>query len=468
MGKYAVVAPIARGGMAAIYLAEPADRPGERVALKVIAPEHADDTELARMFLDEARILDAVEHPNVVRMLDQGQDQGRAYLVMEYLPAVSLARLCSGAREPLGEAFLSMLLGAMADAAEAVAAAHAATDSEGRSLGVVHRDVSPQNILVCKSGRVALIDFGIALGKGRSTRTRTGQIKGKFQYMAPEQVSGEGSVGPAADVWSLAVVTHEAITGEHPFEAASEATTLWNVMYKDAPDLSAFAPGLSAELLSVLGRCLDRSAPARPAASELATALRRESARCAAADQPSLAEAVTQLMSADSLPPRSAPPPPAPTPADGAAPRSKRPLWIAAVVGIVAALGLWSGRGWLDPAEAEAPLVRQAPPVAARQAPPVAVQQAPPEAVQPTPPAAPSQEDNRTDVQTGIAEPAAVHEPAALAPSPQNAASDTGAARETRTPPRATKAPKRKRRKRHKPRAKPASKPTKALLGNPY
>ncbi|MCB9631364.1 MAG: protein kinase [Sandaracinus sp.] len=185
--RYRIVRSIATGGMAQVFEAV-WERPGgieRRVALKRMLPEHASDASLRALFFDEARIVSRLVHPNVVQLLDFGMVEGAEFHVLELvdgLDAGEAFRIGRANEAPLGVELATFV---MAEVAEALAHAHALTDAQGRPLGIVHRDVSPSNVLVSWSGDVKLGDFGIALGLDRTERvTRTGLVRGKEEFMA--------------------------------------------------------------------------------------------------------------------------------------------------------------------------------------------------------------------------------------------------------------------------------------------
>ncbi|MBS2033130.1 MAG: protein kinase [Deltaproteobacteria bacterium] len=228
LGRYAIVERIGGGGMADIYLAKQNGPRGfERVvALKVMKDTEAESNDFTDMFLDEARIAAQLSHPNIVQIYDFGQATGRLFIAMEYLAGPTLGavlRRPDAARDPL-----PFHLGAQAVAAAAGALdfAHKRKDSAGRPLNIVHRDVSPDNLVVTFDGTVKVLDFGIAKAERRYAQTAAGLVKGKLGYMAPEQLRGLELDG-RADVYSLGVVLFEALSGAHPFDRRQEAAVAY-------------------------------------------------------------------------------------------------------------------------------------------------------------------------------------------------------------------------------------------------
>ncbi len=260
VGRYAIYDEIAAGGMATVHfgrLVGPVSF-ARTVAIKRLHPHLAREPEFLAMFLDEARVAARVRHPNVVPMLDIVTTQGEPpFLVMEYVQGESLARLLGSLRErgerapaPVaGSIAVGMLLG--------LHAAHEAKGERGESLGIVHRDVSPQNVIVGRDGVPRLLDFGIAKAVGRLQTTREGQFKGKLAYTAPEVVRG-APVTRVADIYSAGVVLWEALTGSRLFVGENDANLLERVLFAPivAPSLRAkdVAPALDALVLRALAR----------------------------------------------------------------------------------------------------------------------------------------------------------------------------------------------------------------------
>jgi serine/threonine protein kinase len=273
IGRYEVITPIAHGGMAVVHAVrlESIAGFGKLLAMKVLLPHLCADREFVDMFLDEARIASAVQHPNVVQVFELGEEEGLPYLVMELLRGKSLSATVRRVRQSHHDVPLGALLSILARAAEGLHAAHETRDELGNRLGIVHRDVSPQNIHVGYDGHVKVVDFGIAAARGRTTRTRSGHIKGKFQYLAPEQVSRDRPVDRRADVWALGVVAWELITGRRLFSADDDATTLWNVMNKEIMPLRTVAAHVPNAISHAIATALERDPERRlSSAAELA------------------------------------------------------------------------------------------------------------------------------------------------------------------------------------------------------
>ena len=275
--RYEIVGRIASGGMAEIYLARlhGSSRRGNEVVLKRLMPELQNDQEFVQMFYDEANIASQLSHPNIVQIFELGELDGSLFIAMELLRGVNLrdllARLHSrGQRVPI-----ALALRVACCALDALDYAHRFTDESGRRLNVVHRDVSPQNIICCFDGAVKLVDFGVAKAEGRLHQTRAGLIKGKFAYMSPEQVSG-GNVDGRSDLFALAEVFYELLLKRHPFYAESDMDVLRAILDKDPPHPSAIDPTFPAPLADILVRALKKDPDARyRSASEMHDAFER-------------------------------------------------------------------------------------------------------------------------------------------------------------------------------------------------
>ncbi|HEY6476337.1 MAG TPA: serine/threonine-protein kinase, partial [Polyangia bacterium] len=193
LGRFQIIGRLATGGMAEVYLALSGELPGYRTLLVVkrILPHLASNRQFIGMFLDEARLAALLDHPNVVRIIEVGHDGEEYFLAMELVqgkPLSAVLRKAARERRPPSPALSAYII---AQAASGLGYAHALTDGDGRPLGVVHRDVSPQNVLLSFEGAVKLIDFGVARAFGRVAHTSPGGLKGKIEYMSPEQASAE-------------------------------------------------------------------------------------------------------------------------------------------------------------------------------------------------------------------------------------------------------------------------------------
>jgi len=226
LGQYEVGDLIASGGMAAVYRARTAGPMGfeKPVAVKVLLDEAAEDPEIVRMFIDEARLGARLNHQNIASVLDFGEADGRYYLAMEYVDGTSLAGLLKAMRQ--GRRAKSLDVRAIVYVTQcvlrALAYAHSLRDEKGKSLAIVHRDVSPHNILLDRSGAVKLCDFGIATGAYRVERTEVGLIKGKVAFMSPEQALGE-RLDARSDLYSLGLTVVAMLGGLDQSDDSDEA-----------------------------------------------------------------------------------------------------------------------------------------------------------------------------------------------------------------------------------------------------
>lgn len=279
LGSQKILAKLATGGMATLYLArrESPGQPGREVVVKVLQEHLAKQPQLITMFLDEARLATRIDHPHVVDVMELGDANGAPYIVMEFVHGCSLQELFE--KLAWNERQLSNELVAYIGArvAEALHAAHETTDEEGRPLGVVHRDVSPQNVLISSDGVVKLIDFGIAKVRNRSAQTRTGLLKGKISYMAPEQARGR-PLDPRTDVYALGIVLWQLLTGRRLFQGDDDFALLDEVRDPDIPLPSRLVEGVDPALEAAVMHALEKAPDARP--KDAAAFARELSATC--------------------------------------------------------------------------------------------------------------------------------------------------------------------------------------------
>jgi len=274
LDRYELMCPIAEGGMASVWIARQTGKHGfqKLVAIKTILPKYAEDPAFQSMFIDEARIASRIEHANVTQILDVGEQHDVTYLVMEYVDGDALSKIARAAKKKEVTIPLGILLRVMADVCGGLHAAHELKDDAGVLLGVVHRDVSPQNVLVTTRGVAKLIDFGIAKASGRlSGETNVDQLKGKVQYMPPEQALGN-PVDRRADVWAVGAVLYHLIAGRPPFEGANEIQTLFQVTSGRSP--VPLPPNVPSPVREVVKKALAFSPDDRyPTAAQLQHAL---------------------------------------------------------------------------------------------------------------------------------------------------------------------------------------------------
>jgi serine/threonine-protein kinase len=259
VGRYVLYGEIASGGMATVHFGRLVGPAGfaRPVAIKRLHAQFARDPDFVKMFLDEARLAARITHPNVVSTLDVVAEDDEVFLVMEYVRGASLGQLVRtmrkrGARVPplVGAGIVSGVL-------QGLHAAHEAKNDRGERLDMVHRDVSPQNILVGTDGVARLLDFGVAKASGRLQTTRDGQLKGKLAYMAPEQVRGD-PLTRRTDVYAASVVLWEALTGKRLFYAENEASVLARVLCAEVPEPSSIVAELPVTFDRVVLRGLER------------------------------------------------------------------------------------------------------------------------------------------------------------------------------------------------------------------
>jgi serine/threonine-protein kinase len=278
LGRYELLVPIAKGGMAQVWAARLRGTRGFQkiFAIKTILAGAMDDTRMERMFLQEATLASQIHHPNVVTTIELGEDEGILYLVMEWVDGESLKFIMSRAAQR-GNLPLPIAVNLIGQACKGLHAAHDLRDESGTPIGVVHRDVSAQNVLVTYSGSAKLVDFGIAKATASAAGvTQAGEIKGKFAYMAPEQVTGD-VVDRRTDIFGMGVILYLLTTGRHPFKGVHTAETLQNICSKRPPrSPSSIIPGYPPELEAVVLKSLAKDPNDRWAtANDVLSALER-------------------------------------------------------------------------------------------------------------------------------------------------------------------------------------------------
>ena len=258
-GKYTIIGKLGHGGMADVNLAVVGGKGGFRklVVIKRLHSHLEVEPEFVSMFLDEARLAARLDHPHCVQTHEVGEVDHQHFLAMEYLDGQGFERLLrvTGSR---GETLpLPIALRIVADCVDGLAYAHELADYDGRPLGIVHRDVSPQNIFVTYAGVVKLLDFGIAKAETNVVETRTGVVKGKYAYIAPEQALG-GHVDQRADLWSVGVVLWEALTARRLFKSVNELATLQETLRAEVKPPSTHNPNIPPELDRICLKLLQR------------------------------------------------------------------------------------------------------------------------------------------------------------------------------------------------------------------
>ena len=248
-GRYELLKRLAGGGMGEVYLARQRGLDGfsKLLVIKTLLPHLCEDEEFITMFKDEARLTAQLIHPNVCQVFEFDQVESTYYIAMEYLRGEDLRRLwkaCETRHQPLR---VPLICRVIADAAAGLDFAHSLRNSSGDPYHIVHRDISPQNILVTFEGGVKVIDFGVAKAAGRAQHTRTGALKGKYSYMSPEQVAGK-EIDGRTDIFALGIVLHELLTGRRLFKADSDVQTLERVRQAVVPPPSSINPQIPASL----------------------------------------------------------------------------------------------------------------------------------------------------------------------------------------------------------------------------
>jgi eukaryotic-like serine/threonine-protein kinase len=258
--RYELVGEIASGGMATVFLARRAGVGGFQrfVAVKRLHPHLANEAEFVQMFLDEARLAALIHHPNVVSNTEVGESERGYYLVMEYIEGDTLARLMAESTRAGTLLPLAVGLRIVIDMLNGLHAAHELRDEQGNPTGLVHRDVSPQNVLVGLDGISRISDFGVARAASRLAGTRVGQLKGKIAYMAPEQAAGDEMLDRRADVFASGIVLWEVLTGRRLFRASNDAATLSRVVSGEIEPPTRYVPGLDARVSEVCMKALER------------------------------------------------------------------------------------------------------------------------------------------------------------------------------------------------------------------
>ncbi|MEO8699924.1 MAG: serine/threonine-protein kinase [Kofleriaceae bacterium] len=256
LGRYTIDALLARGGMGEVYLARIQGAHGfeRQVVIKTIRTELVADERAALMFVDEARIAAGLHHRNIVQILDFDRYDGGAFLVTELVDGCDLRTLLQQLRQPPP---YDIAVTIVAELATGLAAAHAARSEDGMPLNLVHRDVSPSNVLLGIAGEVKLADFGVAKARSRSYHTVSGTIKGKAAYMAPEQILGE-PLDQRADVFGLGVLLFEVATRTRLYSSKSDPNAMKQILEGEAVDPATRRPGFPPGLTAIIRRSLAR------------------------------------------------------------------------------------------------------------------------------------------------------------------------------------------------------------------
>jgi serine/threonine-protein kinase len=263
-GRYGLLGRLATGGMADIYLAEENMAAGEKryAVIKLVKPILADDSEFDEMFVREGRVAMRLAHPNICHVYEFGRIEDRFFIAMEYVDGVTLRDLVRRAAKRGEDVPVPILVRIIADIAEALDFAHRLKDAGGRSLGVVHRDVSPHNMMVSFEGVVKLLDFGVAKDRTEASAGESGTVKGKFAYMSPEQCSGQ-PVDGRSDVFALGICLFEALSGRLLYKRDTQYDTFKAIIEEAVPSVLTVKPTVPAALDVVVRKALAKDPAAR-------------------------------------------------------------------------------------------------------------------------------------------------------------------------------------------------------------
>jgi serine/threonine protein kinase len=269
LGRYELLQRLAIGGMAELYLARATGIQGfqKLVALKRILPQYAVNDEFVAMFLDEARLAATLQHANIAQVYDIGQSDDALFFTMEFIHGEDVRSILKTSCRRAARVPIEHALAIIAGAAAGLHAAHEKTALDGRPLRIVHRDVSPSNVIVSYDGGVKIIDFGVAKAARRQRETRTGTLKGKIAYMSPEQCRGE-EVDRQSDVFALGIVLYELSTGQRLFQGDNEFAIMQQIVTADAPPPSTRVAGYPSGLEAIVMKALARDKRRRYATAQ--------------------------------------------------------------------------------------------------------------------------------------------------------------------------------------------------------
>jgi len=262
IGPYHLVSKVATGGMAELYLADYLREDGfrRRVAVKRILPHFAADADFVQMFIREARLAALLQHPNIVQVFDYGRIAEVSFIAMEYIDGKNLRELLSALPGGMPVAPAAFIF---AESCKGLEYSHAKTDDQtGEALNIVHRDISPQNILVSVQGEVKISDFGISKARSEPSLTQAGVLKGKLMYLAPEQLTGVG-VDHRLDIYALGLVFYEVLTGQPAYRFASEVEAIRSIPAAVVVPPAERNPAVPPELSRIVMRCLEKQVEAR-------------------------------------------------------------------------------------------------------------------------------------------------------------------------------------------------------------
>jgi serine/threonine protein kinase len=275
LGDYYLIKKIARGGMGVIFLAKRLGVGGfeKTFVIKCMLDSLAGSQEFVAMFFDEARLAARLAHPNIAQIYDFGMIDGHYYIAMEHIPGEDVSSIIGKLRESNQSMPVGLVLRTMLDVCSGLDYAHTLCDN-GIPLEIIHRDISPSNVMVSYQGAVKLLDFGIAKATSRLSETKEGSVKGKLSFLAPEQIS-ESPVDARADLFSLGITFYALLAKRHPFQRESEVATMHAILHDEAPDPRKFRDDIPEEVVAILRRALERDPGMRyRSASHMGAALR--------------------------------------------------------------------------------------------------------------------------------------------------------------------------------------------------
>ena len=269
MGRYQLVRRLAAGGMAEVFLARTRGAPefSKTVVVKRILPNLATNQEFITLFLNEARISAQLQHPNVVQFFDLGEENGQYFLAMEYMDGPTVRGLLRGAYEAKRQVPMGVGLKLMSLALEGLAYAHAFCDQRGRPQNLVHRDISPHNILLGRNGAVKVADFGIAKAASLPSITKTGQVRGKLRYMSPEQLTDE-PLDARSDLFAVGITLFELLTGARPFQGDGDAEIIAKILEHPPLRLDQFRDDVPKGLQEIVEKALAKERTDRYASAQ--------------------------------------------------------------------------------------------------------------------------------------------------------------------------------------------------------
>ncbi|MBW2703361.1 MAG: serine/threonine protein kinase [Deltaproteobacteria bacterium] len=261
IGPFEVSINLGKGGMANVFLGK---RPGSRalVVVKLLNEKSRDKESVAKLFLAEGRIMSGLHHPNVVRIIEHGFHQDQPYIAMEYLAGDHVGAFIKTLRKQGKLTDPSVAAHMFYQVAKGLAYCHETKDEAGKKLGLVHRDISPQNIFVCLDGNIKILDFGVAKATQHASHEKPGKLMGKIGYMSPEQVLDK-PLTPQSDIFSLGIVMWEMMTAKLLFKRKTQLESLKAICQKDAVPITNYAKDLPKELTYIIMRCLKREASER-------------------------------------------------------------------------------------------------------------------------------------------------------------------------------------------------------------